>query len=124
MLTPVCTITLPWPPRALNGHAKGHWRPKATATKKYRAVAHQWGRVKRVPKLPGAVLQFEFHPPDRRRRDIQNMPAMMKPAIDGVADAMGCDDNGFRPRFPDQFEEPVKGGKVVVTIFSTDGEGA
>ncbi|NQY62090.1 hypothetical protein [Cognatishimia sp.] len=109
-------LTLPWPPRALNGHAKGHWRPKATATAKYRAVAHQWANVKRVPKIPDAVLEFKFYPPDRRHRDIQNMPGMMKAGIDGIADAMGCDDNGFRPRFPDHFEEPVKGGKVVIVI--------
>ena len=109
-------LTLPWPPRALHGHAKGHWRPKDTATAKHTAGPHQWANVKRVPKIPDAVLEFKFYPPDRRHRDIQNMPGMMKAGIDGIADAMGCDDNGFRPRFPDHFEEPVKGGKVVIVI--------
>lgn len=109
-------VELPWPPRALNGHAKGGWRPKATATRSYRHLAKYWALAQKVRALPNAVLEFRFHPPDRRRRDIQNMPGMMKPAIDGIADAMKCDDNGFRPRFPDHFDEPVKGGKVVIMI--------
>lgn len=109
-------LVLPWPPKSLNTHAKGHWRPKATATKKYRAVAHQWANIKRVPKIVDAVLEFQFFPPDRRHRDIQNMPGMMKAGIDGIADAMDCDDNRFRPRWPERFEEPVKGGQVVVRI--------
>lgn len=110
------TITLPWPPTALTPHAKGGWRPKARATKSYRAQAFWLAKEAKVERLPGAVLTFTYHPPDRARRDVQNMPGRLKAAIDGIADAMGCDDHGFRPRFPDSFAEPRKGGVIIVQI--------
>jgi crossover junction endodeoxyribonuclease RusA len=110
------TIRLPWPPGGLQPHAKGSWRPKAKATKAYREAAFWLAKEARVERDPNAVLTFTYLPPDRRRRDAQNLPGMLKPAVDGIAQAMGCDDNGFRCRFPDRFDEPTKGGAVVVQI--------
>ena len=55
-------------------------------------------------------------PPDRRKRDCQNMPHMLKAYIDGIADAMGCDDNGFRVRYPDRFDHTVKGGAILCEV--------
>jgi len=66
--------------------------------------------------MPNAILEFSFHPPDNRRRDVQNMPATVKGAIDGIADAMGCDDSGFRPVFPTEFGANAKGGCVLIHI--------
>ena len=40
-------------------------------------------------------LVFEFHPPDRRKRDDDNLKASLKHARDGIADALGIDDNRF-----------------------------
>lgn len=110
------TIELPWPPKGLQPHSKGSWRPKAEATRRYRRDAYYVARAANVQPCPGAVLTFTYHPPDLRRRDVQNMPAMLKAAIDGIADAMGHDDHGFRPRFPEAFAEPRKGGQIVVTV--------
>jgi crossover junction endodeoxyribonuclease RusA len=42
------------------------------------------------------------------------MIGAFKAGRDGVADALGCDDHGFRPTY--RFDEPVKGGAVVVEI--------
>lgn len=109
-------IVLPWPNPKLNPHAKGHWRPKADATKSARRAAYWLAKEAKVACLPGATLTFEFAPPDKRRRDIHNVQAMMKATIDGIADAMGCDDNGFIIPWPTKFAEPVKGGRVTVTI--------
>ena len=64
----------------------------------------------------GDLIDFAYHPPDKRRRDAQNMPHMLKAAIDGMADAMGRDDSNFRCTFPSKFSEVVKGGKIVVTV--------
>ncbi len=109
-------LTLPWPPKGLQPHAKGSWRPKAEATKAYRADAFWLAKAARIPRMPNAVLTITCHPPDRRGRDCQNMPSQLKAAIDGIADAMGCDDNGFRVRFPEAFSEPVKHGAVIVEM--------
>ena len=110
------TITLPWPSKALHAHAKGHWRPKAAATKAYRRVAWLLALEARVTPDPAAVLAFTYHPPDLRRRDCQNMPQAMKAVVDGIADAMNCDDNKFRVRYPEAFGDPVKGGRIVVEV--------
>lgn len=110
------TITLPWPPAGLQPHAKGHWRPKATATRIYKDTAFWLAKEARVERDPRAVLRVEYRPPDRARRDCQNVHGQIKPAIDGIAQAMGCDDNGFRVHFPAEFGPVVKNGAVIITI--------
>jgi hypothetical protein len=42
------------------------------------------------------------------------MIGAFKAGRDGVADALGCDDHTFRPAY--HFAEPVKNGRVVVSI--------
>lgn len=109
-------IRLSWPSRDLSSNARGHWASRSRAVKAYRREAWAMCQRHKVQAMPGAVLEFTYAPPDRRRRDAQNMPHMLKAAIDGIADAMGCDDHGFRCVFPSQFSEPVKGGAVLVHI--------
>ena len=41
------------------------------------------------------VVSMVFYPPDGRRRDVSNLHAAMKAALDGIAEAMGVDDSGF-----------------------------
>ena len=49
-------------------------------------------------------LSIIFHKGDRRRRDQDNLIASMKASLDGVADALGVDDNLFdiKAEFPDE----------------------
>lgn len=111
------TIRMPWPPRALSSNgAHGHWAKRAAATKRYRADAHWLAAAAGVGSDPEAVLTFKYLPPDHRRRDLHNMPAMLKACVDGIADAMKVDDNRFRCRFPDAFGDPVPGGAILVQI--------
>lgn len=109
-------LRLSWPPSALHSNARVHWAAKARAAKAYRRETWAAAKQAGVATFPNARIEFTFHPPDRRRRDAQNMPGAMKSAIDGIAEAMGCDDHGFRPVFPDALAEPVKGGAVLVHI--------
>lgn len=110
------TITLPWPAVALTPHARGHWRPKAKATKAARAEAHWLAKAAGVKPNPNAVLRVTYHPPDRAKRDCANMHGRLKAALDGIADAMGVDDNGFRVIFPSEFAAVKKGGEVIITV--------
>lgn len=61
------------------------------------------------------VFSIEFCPPDRRRRDDDNMLAAFKVGRDGVADALGVDDNKFATSF--EVCDPVADGAVIVTIW-------
>ena len=112
------TITLPWPDGRLAGHANGSRWPRIKATKIYRTAAWSLTKEAKVPRAPTAALSVSYHPPTGRggKPDVQNMPGRCKPLIDGIADAMGCDDRRFRVRYPDHFSEPVKGGAVVIEV--------
>lgn len=114
-------LILPWPARALHPNARVHWRTKAAATKDARHSAFHLARA--AGWAPGILpadgklsLWVDFIPPDRRRRDDDGMPAAFKAWRDGLADALGIDDNRFRsfPYLSDR--EVVKSGCVRVRI--------
>lgn len=60
-------------------------------------------------------IAVTFRPPDKRRRDKDNMIASFKSGQDGIADALGVDDSTL----PVSHETgtPVRGGRVDV-VFS------
>lgn len=61
-------------------------------------------------------IRLLFSPPDKRRRDIDNMLASMKASLDGIALAIGCDDVEFCPVILDR-APPEKGGSVLVEFY-------
>jgi len=109
-------IELPWPPASLSGHAKGaSMYHHAAVTKRHRELAAK------ATQASGAKITWDgdvravvtFYPPDRRG-DRVNYPNRMKPAWDGIADALGINDRRFLPVF--QFAEPVEHPRIVVVI--------
>jgi crossover junction endodeoxyribonuclease RusA len=57
---------------------------------------------------------MRFCPPDKRKRDLDNLLARMKAGLDGLADALGVDDTIFRPAV--EWGEVRPRGGVVVTL--------
>lgn len=112
---PLFHVELPFPPAALSGHAKGHWRGKSAVTKKHRAWAYTAAKACRyAPPLTGDITVYVvFYPPDKRG-DRVNFPNRMKPYFDGIAEALGVNDSRFLPHF--QFRAPEKPGCVKVMI--------
>lgn len=88
-------VKLPWPPKILSPNAREHYHAVARIKAQYReacwALAHQAGIKAPADAEPHITLTFV--PPDKRRRDLDNMLASMKSGLDGLADAMGCDDS-------------------------------
>ena len=115
------TIRLPWPPKELSPNARVHWAKKAKATRHCWAYAFGAAYDSRA-KLKGVDgpldLWLTFNPPDRRKRDDDNLVAMFKGYRDGIAGALNIDDSRFRLHV--QRGEPTKGGEVVAVI--TEGE--
>jgi len=113
------TIELPWFDSTLtpNG-SQGNWRKKAAAKKKQRAESCLITKTTIQNKPRGETLEIKltYHPPDRRRRDLDNCLAATKGALDGVADALGVDDRNFRPITVD-FGDVCKGGKIILEII-------
>lgn len=108
-------IALPWPAKALHSNARCHWAVKARATKQARRDAAIVAKAADVPCWPKATILIEYYPPSRRG-DPQNVPASLKAYLDGIADAMHCDDKGFRVDFPSVFAGTKKGGEVIFRI--------
>lgn len=81
-------LVLPLPPVCLSPNARAHWRKKAGAIAAYRALA---GRVAEPlrPHEPwrSAIVSSSWRFHARRKRDPDNLAAMLKPAIDGCRDA-------------------------------------
>jgi crossover junction endodeoxyribonuclease RusA len=112
----VRTIELPWPSQDLTPHAKGGKWPKIRATKQARVLARAVALEKpRIKTVPDAVIFVEYWP-KARRGDVHNMHGRMKAYIDGIADAMGCDDRGFRVDFPSVWAGNDPKGKVVFRV--------
>lgn len=107
------TINLPWPPSELHPNSRVD-RRRAT---KHRQAARDAGfyavKIARAKVPVEAELRLTFCPPDRRRRDLDNLLAACKSALDGMALASGVDDYGWS--FCIRRGDPVPGGAVVVT---------
>lgn len=80
-------ILVSWPDKALSPNARVHWSTKARARRAQRDEAG-WTAKATFPKFSGPVtIQCVFHPPDKRKRDLDNLLASMKAAFDGIVDA-------------------------------------
>ena len=115
-------IELPWPdpslaPNRKNGH---HWGSTHAAKGKRLADARlltlaAMRQAGYVPTTGTLALTLTFCAPDRRRRDLDNLLAALKADFDGVAQALGVDDQLFEP-LTLRRGEPVKGGRVVLEV--------
>ena len=108
-------IILPWPDKALNPNSRTHWAVKAKATKAYRQAAGWAARASKHKCDIGGIinLHITFMPPDKRRRDMDNMIASCKGLLDGIADGLGVNDSRFALHIG--IGEVRKGGQVLVT---------
>jgi crossover junction endodeoxyribonuclease RusA len=79
------TLTLPWtsPPLTLNG--RDHWAVKARKTRQARDATRLLAHG--IPPLACCQVLLTYFPPDARRRDADNLVALLKACCDGLADA-------------------------------------
>lgn len=112
-------IELPWPDKILFPNKTKHWAAHNKAKQYYKStcayLAHEQGVWQLKRGVKNTPIKIDFYPPDKRRRDLDNMLAAMKSGLDGISAFYGLDDYHFRPITIDVIE-PVKDGKVVVFI--------
>ncbi len=110
------TITLPWPSPKLNPNARIHWGKRAKASKRYKLDCGWACKAAGVRPLAikRAAVAVTFHPPDKQRRDLDNMVASIKAGLDAVSAAVGVDDSRFELILARG--EPRPGGAVIVHI--------
>lgn len=89
-------IRLPWPHKFLSPNSREHWATVAREKNRARQAAfwiasEAMGRDWTAPDRPHVHLVF--CPPDNKARDLDNLLASMKAALDGVSEAIGVDDS-------------------------------
>lgn len=101
-------ISLPLPPICLQPNRnRGHWgkRKRATAdaraTAKLAAMSVLRNRQHEFASRPEMLPRFYFS--CRRKRDDDNLVGWLKAYRDGIADALGVDDNEIFTQRPIQF---------------------
>lgn len=112
-------LVLPWPSRDLHPNARVHWAVKSKAAKAAKQEAHVLAIAAGWPNeaLPDGPMHvwIDGYPTDHRRRDADGLLSSLKPALDGIADALGVDDRRFVPH-PWVKDEVRKGGQVIIRI--------
>ncbi len=113
-------IELPWPDKGLSPNARVHWAVKARLKRDYRAVCAWKAKAQGAHRLTGVEslhALIAFFPPDRRKRDRDNMLGSIKSGLDGLADVLGVDDSEWFIAFD---KKTGVGGFVRIEI--TEGE--
>ena len=116
-------VDLPWPdPRLFpNAKRRSHWSKYRPVAKKFREDAATLTCVgialrdkRAIADTDGKIpISITFIPPDRRKRDSDGVEGAFKHQRDGIADALGVDDNRFRVTYR-HIDEPEKPGRVEV----------
>lgn len=113
-------MNLPWPDKHLSPNGRHHWAVR----NEYRERAIMAGYTAAIGwTLPGGAVQARLiiHPPDGRRRDIDNIFASLKPTIDGVFIALQ-DDDSIVKRWVLEMAQPIDGGLIELEILPLANE--
>ena len=96
-------IRLPYPDRSLNPNVRRVWRASLTPKREAREEGYfaAWGaddnlaqtKVFAPDKDKPLGLRIAIHPPDNRRRDLDNIVSAIKSYQDGIFDYLGMDDS-------------------------------
>lgn len=115
------SISLPWPHKDLSPNARKHRMAISGLKKRSReegrllAISHK----NSIPEDGRLYLRVTACPPDRRKRDRDNVMASLKAHLDGIADGLGVDDSRFVPLLMPDWGEVVKGGLITVEILDS-----
>lgn len=121
-ISPLAHFTLPFPPSV-----NSYWRRNggryfiSARGKKFRATVVAQLRALHLPTLAGRLrLVINFYPPDRRRRDLDNM---LKALLDALEHGGLYNDDNQVCRLEIERKEPrPKDGAAEVWVYENSGE--
>ena len=113
------TIILPLPNRRLSPNARGHWSGLSAAKKQARGLAYLTTKSVLAGKPSPAVSRYTltFFFKVNRRRDDDNWSACFKAYRDGIADALGIDDNDIRQAAAPEMRIDTQRPRLEVTLL-------
>lgn len=92
-------ISLPFPSAKLSPNARSSWQARLSVKRAERETGWACATAAKAdgyePLSGELTLTITFHAPDKHKRDLDNLHSRMKPMLDGIADALGLDDNQF-----------------------------
>jgi len=108
-------LSCPWPPSINHYWRMGnHHIYLSEEGKRYKQIVIGIVRTARVESFIGDVsLTMEAYPPDRRRRDLDNI---QKAVWDALTDAGLYEDDSQVKHVEAWMREPLERGKVIVTV--------
>jgi len=112
---PAVRLTLPYPPTGNHSYATvGKRRVLTDRASRFRKVVASEVLAQRSRQLAGDVqVSITLHPPDRRRRDIDNP---VKPLLDALTMAGVWSDDSQVRRLRVEFGERTPGGACVAEV--------
>lgn len=91
-------VTLDWPSQKSSMNSREHWTKRAASQKSQKYIAailcRHLPRCEHAEDIPVIII---FYPPDKRRRDADNLLSSIKTSLDAIALKMGVDDSKFWP---------------------------
>lgn len=112
------TVETPWSRPPLTANQRLHWRKKADLTREVRQWAGVLFRSVQFDTLP-VIVQLDWYVPDKRRRDVDNTVATLKPLCDGLVDAGVVPDDTpefMDKRMPRIIHNPHQPARLVLTL--------
>jgi crossover junction endodeoxyribonuclease RusA len=111
------SFTLPWPDRVLSPNTHAHWSKKEAARKSAINTGYYAGREGfRVALLDEDIcMTVRINPPDRRKHDVDNVLASLKPMLDGLTRGLGFDDSQIKRIVIDR-RICVAGGEITISF--------
>ena len=105
----------------LNDHS--HWRVRYTRGEVIRKAAWALAVQAHVPPLERIAVSAEYQPPDRRKRDEDNLTLSVKSAIDGIkaARVVPDDSSGYVRYDGCRIGERYPKGRLIITITEVTG---
>jgi crossover junction endodeoxyribonuclease RusA len=95
-----------------------HWRERYRRGDAIRKAAWALAVQAKIPPLARIAVVGEYQPPDRRKRDEDNLTISIKSAIDGIK-ASGCipDDSSEHVRYDGcRIGERYPKGRLIITV--------
>jgi crossover junction endodeoxyribonuclease RusA len=123
------TVTLPWPSADLSPNSRNKWAMiRATKAAKHYACYMTKSLMGPLRIVSGSwvgpiAVHTCYHPPANYRFDDDGLNSRMKAAWDGIAMALGIDDNLFRHTYQRGDKQPPH-GCVIVTLTPASIKGA
>lgn len=91
-------VTLDWPSQKSSMNSREHWSKKAASQKAQKHAAAMLCRhLPKCEREGDIAVKVVFFPPDKRRRDADNLLSSVKLSLDAIAEQIGVDDSMFWP---------------------------